>query len=75
MMQRAPGYTAEEGGGMEGSGCHCLGGAFSRLPAALFSLDACQTFLSQEKVDPVSGQAPPTTPQRLWEESRAPGQG
>lgn len=59
---------------MEGLGCHCLGGAFSRFPATPFSLDPCQIFLSQEKVDPVGRQAPPTLPQRLWGESRAPGQ-
>lgn len=43
---------------MEGLGCHCLGGTFSRLPATPFSLDPCQIFLSQEKVDPVGRQAP-----------------
>lgn len=60
VMQRAPGYT--EGGGVEGSGCRCLGGAFSRLPATPFSLDPCQIFLIQEKVGPVGRQAPPTVP-------------
>lgn len=55
-------HSAEEGGGMEGLGCHCLGGAFSRFPATPFSLDPCQIFLSQEKVDPVGRQAPPTLP-------------
>lgn len=47
---------------MEGSGCHCLGGAFSRLPETLFSLDPCQIFLSREKVDPVGGVSPTHCP-------------
>lgn len=74
-MMQSPRLHSAEGGGMEGSGCHCRGGASSRLPATPFSLDPCQIFLSQEKVGPVGGQAPPTAPRRLWGESRAPGKG